>query len=218
MSRKTKYEPKKFVTMKKNYLLISILILMSAVSYAAQFTITPTGNLTYSPMVTNATVGDTIHMIASFTHPVVEVSQATYNSNGNTPLPGGFGFHTATFDLIVTNAGTIYFVCDNHNSSGMKGQIVVTASGVNEVTNANNVKFLSNPSRNGRVNVLNTLGKPGLLYIFNMLGKLQLTEKLTGVTDQVISVDLPSGNYLCKFILEGNWTRTEKLIISDQLN
>lgn len=202
--------------MKKNYIILFVSLLIAGSLSATQFTVTPTGNLTYSPMVTNASVGDTIHFIASGTHPVLEVSQATYNSNGNMALSGGFGQHSSNFDLVLTNVGTKYFVCNNHHSSSMKGQIVVTASGVSQLASTgSDVKFLANPATNGHINVMNTLEKKGMLYIFNMLGKLQHTDKLNGEANQVIDVELPSGNYLCKFILEGNWTRTEKLIISE---
>lgn len=193
-------------------------MLISANLFAAQFTINPMGNLTYSPQITNATIGDTIHIGASNTHPAVEVSMATYNANGNTPLPGGFGLHSSNFDLVLSNVGTIYFVCNNHHGSGMKGQIVVTAAGVHDIIEVNDIKFLSNPSLNGHIAVKNTLQKSGVLYLYNILGKLQRVERLNGEESQVIDVDLPAGNYLCKFILEGNWTRTEKLIITDQMN
>ena len=46
--------------MKKNYLIL-IISLFTVNVFATQFTVTPTGNLTYSPMITNATVGDTVH-------------------------------------------------------------------------------------------------------------------------------------------------------------
>lgn len=204
--------------MRKNYTLIFALILIYGRIDAAHFTIVPTGNLTYSPMTTNASVGDTVTITASGTHPAVEVSQSTWNANGNAPLSGGFGFHSTTFNITLTTVGTIYFVCNNHNSSGMKGQIVVTASGVSELSANNLVKILANPSTNGQLQVMNTLGKIGTLYIFNMLGKLQSTNLLQSDATQLIDINLPNGNYLCRFVMEGNWTHTEKLVVTEGAN
>ena len=204
--------------MRKNYTLIFALILAGSNINAAHFTITPTGNLTYSPTVTNASVNDTVTIIASNLHPAVEVSQSTWNANNSTPLPAGFGFHSSTFDVILTAPGTIYFVCDNHAGSGMKGQINVTLSGVTELSTFNIARLFVNPSTNGQVQVLNTMGKKGTLYIYNMLGKLQSANVLSNETKQVIEIDLPNGNYLCRFMMEGNWTRTEKLDVTEGTN
>src|SRR5436190_12390939 len=101
--------------MKKNYTLIITLLLTCSKLFAAHFTVTPLGSLTYSPSVINASVNDTVTIGASGTHPPVEVSQATWNANGNTPLAGGFGLHSTTFDIILTTPGVIYFVCNNHH-------------------------------------------------------------------------------------------------------
>ena len=204
--------------MKKNYLLIFAFIISIGSSHATIFTDNPTGSLTYNPATTNGTVGDTVIINASGNHPVVQVSQATWNANGNTALAGGFSVSSTAVTIKLTTAGTIYFVCNAHHSSGMKGQINVIASGVTELSSLNFVKISNNPASNGEVRIVNSLNKPGVLYIFNMLGKLMVTKNLNSDANQVIDVDLPEGNYLCRFIMEGNFTRTEKLIISNNLN
>ena len=204
--------------MKKNYLLIIILLFSVGILQAAVFTINPTGNLTYNPAMINASVGDTVIINASGNHPVVQVSQSTWNANGNTPIGGGFGPSSSAVTLHLMNAGTIYFVCNTHHGSAMKGQINVTAAGVSELSSLNFVRITTNPSTNGEIKVVNTLSKSGTLYIFNILGKLSVTKQLNSDLNQVIDVDLPAGNYLCRFMMEGSWTRTEKLVISTSLN
>ena len=41
-------------------------------------------------------------------HPLVQVSKATWDANGNTPLADGWGTKTASYQLTVTNKDTIY--------------------------------------------------------------------------------------------------------------
>lgn len=129
---------------KKSTLTILSAIFFSAAN-AATFTVFTSG-LTYSPSVINAVVGDTINFSASG-HPVLEVSQATWNANGSTALPGGFSFPSGTGQLILTAAGTRFYVCTLHFSSGMKGQINVTSpSSIGNIITAMNSKGMVYPS------------------------------------------------------------------------
>src|SRR5437762_1653470 len=106
--------------MKKNYLfiLIAMFISMQQLS-AAHFNIVTTSSFTFSPATTNATVGDTITIGASSTHPTVQVDLATWNANGSTPMVGGWGTKTSSYTFTIMTAAHIYFVCANHVSSGM---------------------------------------------------------------------------------------------------
>jgi hypothetical protein len=61
-------------------------------------------------------------------HTVVEVGQATWNTNGNTPLPGGFSLPGGGGMIVLPAAGTHYYVCGIHYSMGMKGTITVVDS------------------------------------------------------------------------------------------
>jgi len=101
---------------------------------AANFNITING---FSYVLDNITVnvGDQVTIEASSFHPLLQVSQATWNANGTTPLSGGFN-STSNFTFTITapmGGTTLYYVCSNHASSGMKGQINVNvAAGIPE--------------------------------------------------------------------------------------
>ncbi len=58
-------------------------------------------------------------------HNAVEVSQATYNANGTTALSGGFSVPFSGEKKGGLSTGTHYYVCTNHASFGMKGQVIV---------------------------------------------------------------------------------------------
>jgi hypothetical protein len=80
-------------------------------------------------------------VIASI-HTVVEVSQATWNSNGDTQLPGGFSRGSGGGIVVITSTGDHYYVCGVHNLSGMKGRITVNpATGVGPNTDPTPVSF-----------------------------------------------------------------------------
>ncbi len=101
---------------------------------AANFNITING-FTYAPDNITVNVGDQVTIEASSFHPLLQVSQATWNANGTTPLSGGFN-STSNFTFTITAAmsgTTLFYVCSNHASSGMKGQINVNiAAGIPE--------------------------------------------------------------------------------------
>ncbi len=112
--------------MKQFLLLLSSLFLLIGKSNAATFDIAIVG-FAYSPSTLTVNVGDIVNIEASSFHPLVQVSQSSWNSNDNTLLSGGFN-STTTFNLTITAAmagTTIYYACSNHAASGMKGQINV---------------------------------------------------------------------------------------------
>ncbi len=109
---------------------LSLVLFLALVSSApaAQHQITNSG-FSFSPSNITIAVGDTVNFVLDPMHNVVEVSQATWNANGNTSNGGfslGFGGGTVIFAL----AGTYYYVCAPHAASGMKGIINVVAFGI----------------------------------------------------------------------------------------
>lgn len=89
----------------------------------------------YNPNDVTVNVGDVIIIQAEPFHPLVQVTQGTWNANGNTPMPGGFNeTSTYTFTVDAAMAGTsIFYVCGNHVLSGMKGRINVNVvAGISE--------------------------------------------------------------------------------------
>jgi plastocyanin len=84
----------------------------------------------FDPMNITIAEGDDVVFDLDGVHNAVEVSMATWNSNGNTPLSGGFavGFGGGPVSAEMLPVGTHYFVCQPHSGMGMKGTIIVEAS------------------------------------------------------------------------------------------
>ena len=110
--------------MKCRYMLLLFLLLPAAFAAATTHTVTNSG-LTFSPSTLTINVGDTVVWNIGSSHNVVEVSQSTWNSNGNTPLTGGFSTPFGGGTVVFSSTGTHYYVCSPHASSGMKGTITV---------------------------------------------------------------------------------------------
>src|SRR5436190_2835959 len=114
-----------------------ILICLTLFSKIALSAIIPVVNsgFTFSPSTITVNVGDTVSFSLASAHNVVEVSQATYIANSNSPLAGGFSTPFGG-GMVFTSAltlGTHWFVCQPHASMGMKGKIIVqSVSGIAE--------------------------------------------------------------------------------------
>lgn len=132
--------------MKKIYSVILLSILAISMK-ATSYTITTSG-LSYSPSTLTVTVGDVVTISASGTHPLAEVSQATWNANGTATLSTGFGNKTSSYTFTITAATDIYYVCTNHVGSGMKGKIIVSTVGIKEQNESiANVSLFPNPAK-----------------------------------------------------------------------
>ena len=104
----------------------TLLALAFAATASAQ-TITTSG-FTFSPSLLTVPAGATITATIGGGHTMTQVSEATWNANGNTPLSGGFNYSSGTHQLNLTIPGTYYYVCAPHAGSGMKGRIVVEST------------------------------------------------------------------------------------------
>lgn len=168
---------------------------------------------TYSPQTITINAGDTVVFEISSGHDVVEVSQQTWNSNGNTQLSGGFSLPYGGGTLLTANltAGTHYYVCTPHAYMGMKASIIVQ-----NITPVINNKVFSefsvypNPVTDV-VNIRITGDKKGEVFsIVNLAGKQVLTGKLE---DEINSFDLSGLNSGLYFVQLGTVKRqTLKLI------
>lgn len=140
---------------------------------AATHNITIIGN-SYNLSSLLVNIGDIVNIQASGIHPCVQVSQSDFNANNATPVAGGWGTNTSNFQITITNANTIYFVCSNHVFSGMKAQIVVTATPVSDNQGRQfNLVLVPNPVRNHGVLSFD-MKKAGNLDVtmFDMSGRL----------------------------------------------
>lgn len=101
-----------------------LFIVLGSFCFGATHTVTAPG-LTFSPSTLTIITGDTVVFDLSAMHNAVEVSQATWNADNVTPLPGGFAVDFGGGTVVLTDIGTHYYVCQAHASFGMKGTITV---------------------------------------------------------------------------------------------
>lgn len=149
--------------MKKIYLSF-ILFLIAICMKATSYTITTVGT-SYSPSTMTVNIGDVITIQASGTHPLVQVDQTTWNANGSTAMGGGWGTKTSTYTFTVSSINTIYYVCQNHVSMGMKGSIDVTGTYVKENSSSiSQISFFPNPVKE-KINVKFNSNQNGKLNI-----------------------------------------------------
>jgi len=133
--------------MRKIYFSFMLSLLLADLMFAqATYEIKAQG-LTYVPSALTVLAGDTVVFNAGPTHPVLEVSQATWEANGLTALDGGFAFPGGSGEIVFQTPGIYYYICTNHISSGMKGRIEVNAiTALPDVTQVNqNFRLFPNP-------------------------------------------------------------------------
>lgn len=130
--------------MKKSLLFAFSFLAFTWIVNAQQTFTVSTSGLTFTPATVTITVGDTVEFTQGSSHPAREVSQSTWNSNGTTSNGGFDNAHSGT-KIKFTTVGTVYYVCSNHASSGMKGQIIVQAANTVE-ENAKNLPVTAYPS------------------------------------------------------------------------
>lgn len=162
---------------------------------AASFTITTSGT-SYSPSTLTVSIGDVVTIQASATHPLAQVDGTTWNANGTATLSTGWGVKTADHTFTVSSANTVFFVCTNHVSMGMKGQITVSSTGLVEQTKAlSHVNVFPNPAQN----------EVNLTYQVNE--KATVAIELLSVSGQLAAILLnneqQAGNYCQKLNLPG---------------
>ena len=102
----------------------------------------------FDPLVLNINAGDTVRVALDPGHGFREVSQTTWDLNVGSPGTG-WEFNPSSqleiHDLVTTIPGTIYYVCPQHVSMGMKGRIVV-AQGTIGLSESNRPQFRIQPN------------------------------------------------------------------------
>lgn len=181
--------------------LLTCLALMLYLSATSKTWMVTNSGFTFSPNSITINFGDTMVFSLSNSHNVVEVSQSTWNTNGNTALPGGFQLPFGGGMILPTNlsVGTHYFVCSPHASSGMKGQIIVLpATGVTEVNKAVDFSVYPNPATH--ILTLKTNKQiAGLNFMLSDIsGKVLLQDKLFNETTQIDLKNMPRGIYFIR--------------------
>lgn len=115
------------------YSMLLCALCLTVAAGATTHTISNSGT-SFSPATLSINLGDTVVFSLDPSHNAVEVSQATWNSNGNTPLSGGFSVSFGGGTVVLTATGTYYYVCSPHASLGMKGTITVTSTTISTGT------------------------------------------------------------------------------------
>jgi plastocyanin len=203
--------------MKKSLLSITLCILSVTVS-SATFTITNVGT-TFNPATITISVGDNVDFSLATIHNAIEVSQATWTANGNSPLSGGFSvpFGGGTVASDKLTVGTHYYVCEPHASMGMKGMIIVEGStGIAEKHSDDKITIYPNPSiGNFNLKIATSQSLKNYdLEVYDVKGKT-VFEK-SGIQQNSISpidvANLPKGTYLIKLFNKSE-EYTRKIVI-----
>jgi plastocyanin len=115
----------KNISMKKTLLTVATIAMTAGALYATQHTITNSG-YTFTPDYIEINPGDTVNFNLGSIHNAIEVSEATWNANGNTS-DGGFSLPLGGGTITLNTIGMHYYVCGPHASLGMKGRINVVS-------------------------------------------------------------------------------------------
>ena len=152
-----------------------------------------TVGFTFSPALLTVQASTDITVTIGGQHTMTEVSEATWNANGNTSN-GGFNFGPGTNTLNLTIPGTYYYVCSPHANMGMKGRIVVESStGLAEQTFDRSFTLYPNPASDELV--LSTTIAPGAeLVLIDMQGREVLRWTVQG-NDRINITQLSAGSY-----------------------
>ena len=189
--------------MKKSFWIVAF-TLLATVTYSAKVTIINTG-FTFSPAEETINQGDTVVFSLATIHNAVEVSEATWNANGNTPLPGfsvPFGGGTVT----GLSAGVHFYVCEPHAAGGMKGKItVVGSSGIPVAENFNQSfrlypnPFLEKVRLQATESYSASIAKTGI-EVYNLLGSKVYEIQQIDLSDaaEINLSSLPSGQYILR--------------------
>jgi plastocyanin len=189
----------------------SIIISVNATTY----TITNSG-ASFVPDNIQILLGDTVVFNIASNHDAVEVSQATWNSNGNLQN-GGFVLPMGGGVLTGLGLGVHYYVCTLHAAFGMKGKIEVSNNmGVAENFNLFSNDVFPNPfSKNLQVkfNVIDV--DNDYIKITNIIGETlfkQQADLKEGINSFNLDLGLlPKGLYFVSFKQNGV-IKTKKLL------
>lgn len=142
----------------------------------------------FSPNDITIAVNDKVVFNTSTNHPIIEVSEATWNANLNDPLQGGFSFSSGSGEVTFTEEGVYYYVCGNHYSSGMKGKITVSnTTNINNNLKLSESRLYPNPLNQDilRVSLSKPANYPVQVYIFDITGKSILKSSFKQNTDEI---------------------------------
>jgi plastocyanin len=184
----------------KRFFLSCSLVLISIAAFSTTHTITNSG-FAFSPSTITINLGDDINFVLEAMHNVVEVSQATWNANGNSALSGGFqtAFGGGAVPSSKLGAGTHYYVCSPHSSSGMKGIIIVqNTTGIEELKQLPEIIVYPVPSAS-LLTIRSNIKLSGLQFLItNLTGEVVSTGHLNDIVTPVDISQLSPGIYFVR--------------------
>lgn len=176
--------------------LLSLFLFTTLSSYSTVWLVSNSGT-TFTIDTLTIIEGDTVNFDLPSPHNATEVSQATWNANGNTALPGGFqalsgGELVLPAELPV---GTHYYVCQPHASMGMKAIIIVDAAvHVEKQDSKALLSVFPNPVKNLLYITSVSLGSS--YVIIDQIGQIVVTGSIQSNRDMIDVSKLPSGLYV----------------------
>jgi plastocyanin len=199
-------------------ILLSLLLLSTSLpGFCTVWTVNNSSN-TFTPSTITINFGDTVNFVITTAHDAREVSQTTWNTDGNTALTGGF--QTAFGGGMVLPAqlgvGTHYYVCTPHAFIRMKGTIIVQNSitGIAENQSQTNISVYPNPS-NGQFQFTidgSQVAKNCKVEIYNVQGERIYQSVITDTKSDIDLSNQTNGIYFVK-IYNGQTILTKKIVI-----
>jgi plastocyanin len=156
----------------------------------------------FDPDVINAVQGDSVHVTFMNTdHTFTEVSEVTWNANGDTPNGGyNFGPGLTEVTFVLDGTGTIFYVCVPHASMAMKG-IIDVALGLEDHALMVSDAFYPNPA-NEQLWLREAPPDAAVVSFFDATGREVYRTSIQG--DLPMSVgDLNSGLYSVRVADQG---------------
>jgi plastocyanin len=192
----------KQIVMKTKTLLSILLMVITITGFSKTWTITNSGTK-FTPAEITINLGDTINFSIGSSHNSVEVSQSTWDANGNTPLPG-FSVPYGGGKVLPAQlgVGTHYYVCTPHASFGMKGTIVVqNFTGSAEIQQETKISVYPNPSTGlFHLSVSSLTESPKYkLEIYNLVGGKVYESAVLNTTTDIDLRNSSKGIYFFKF-------------------
>ena len=190
----------------KNFTLLCSL-LFSLISTAQTNHTISTSGMSFSPSELTIEIGDTVTFINTGGSHNVNGTQATFPSN-----PESFGNSVGTgwtYQHVFSIAGEYDFKCDPH-SSFMNGKITVqNATSIQNLDSGSHLNIFPNPFQNS-VSIQGCNG--GKVFLYSVVGRLELNEKITNDSYKLTTNELPSGIYLYQITLANKETVSGKIV------
>lgn len=175
-------------------ILLFFLSILSLTNLNAQTTFTVNKGVvnSFDPAEVIVNPGDIVHFNLTAPHTILQVSLATWNANGFTPLPGGFSFPLGSGDYTTISPGIIYYVCTQHVVlDGMKGTIVVNAiTAINDIQNNSRGIVFPNPATNYITYQSKMTSAVNEIRIIDFTGKTVKILRKPDVSDYQIKIDI----------------------------